>query len=82
LLQEREAGVLRPPSNHGGSLGGAFESIAKDVPEGDWERVPSDLSKNPDHYLYGGHETFWWSACLLTRAIGAVPRQIPKCVFK
>jgi len=28
-------------------------AITKDVPEGDWERVPADLSKNVDHYLYG-----------------------------
>jgi len=23
------------------------------VPERDWARLPSDLSKNVDHYLYG-----------------------------
>jgi hypothetical protein len=25
----------------------------KDVPEDEWKRLPSDLSKNVDHYLYG-----------------------------
>jgi hypothetical protein len=25
----------------------------KDVPEDEWRRLPADLSKNVDHYLYG-----------------------------
>jgi hypothetical protein len=25
----------------------------KDVPEDEWKRLPADLSKNVDHYLYG-----------------------------
>ncbi|MGC1418043.1 MAG: hypothetical protein WA817_22335 [Candidatus Acidiferrum sp.] len=25
----------------------------KDVPEDEWKRLPTDLSKNVDHYLYG-----------------------------
>jgi hypothetical protein len=35
----------------------AFESIANDVPGADWGKVPVDLSKNLDHYLYGGQKT-------------------------
>jgi len=35
----------------------AFENIAKDVPDKDWDSVPADLSKNLDHYLYGGRRT-------------------------
>ena len=31
----------------------AFSAIAGEVPENEWERVPHDLSKNVDHYLYG-----------------------------
>jgi Arc/MetJ-type ribon-helix-helix transcriptional regulator len=27
--------------------------IGKEVPEGEWSRLPTDLSKNLDHYLYG-----------------------------
>jgi hypothetical protein len=27
--------------------------MAKDVPEDEWKRLPADLSKNVDHYLYG-----------------------------
>ena len=30
-----------------------FAAIAQDVPDEDWSRVPQDLSKNLDHYLYG-----------------------------
>ncbi|MDP9267403.1 MAG: hypothetical protein M3P27_03655 [Acidobacteriota bacterium] len=31
----------------------AFSSLARLVPEADWKRLPSDLSKEVDHYLYG-----------------------------
>lgn len=27
--------------------------LAKEVPEDEWKRLPADLSKNVDHYLYG-----------------------------
>jgi hypothetical protein len=27
--------------------------LVKDVPEDEWKRLPADLSKNVDHYLYG-----------------------------
>ena len=57
LLQERENEAGRSPSNHTTSFGEAFEEIAKDVPDTDWKRVPSDLSRNIDHYLYGGQKT-------------------------
>ncbi len=30
-----------------------IENIGKSVPDEEWARVPSDLSKNLDHYLYG-----------------------------
>jgi putative addiction module CopG family antidote len=35
------------------SLADAFAAIAAEVPEEEWARVPSDLSKQVDHYLYG-----------------------------
>jgi len=54
LLQEREKEAQRPPSNGTENLATLFEKIAKDVPAKDWESVPTDLSKNLDHYLYGG----------------------------
>jgi len=57
LLQERENETRRPPSNGTGNLTAAFESIASDVPDKDWQSIPGDLSKNLDHYLYGGQKT-------------------------
>ena len=35
------------------SIEQAFEAIAHEVPDEEWERVPSDLAKNLDRYLYG-----------------------------
>ena len=57
LLQEREKEASRPPSNGAAHFTAAFETIAKDVPDTDWESIPADLSKNLDHYLYGGQKT-------------------------
>jgi hypothetical protein len=44
----------------GVSVGDSLESIldivseaTRQVPECDWARLPTDLSKNVDHYLYG-----------------------------
>jgi hypothetical protein len=48
------------PSSGTSSAGNSLESIldivskaTQDVPERDWARLPTDLSKNIDHYLYG-----------------------------
>ena len=48
----RPLAVLRPAA-HRSSLEQAFEAIAQEVPDEEWQRVPSDLAKNLDHYLYG-----------------------------
>ena len=57
LLQERENQMRHTPSNGTASVAAAFETIAGDIPDNDWERIPADLSKNLDHYLYGGKKT-------------------------
>jgi transcriptional regulator of acetoin/glycerol metabolism len=57
LLEEREKETRRTPSNGTPNFMAAFESIANDVPDADWGNVPADLSKNLDHYLYGGQKT-------------------------
>jgi ribosomal protein S7 len=57
LLQEREKETPTPTSNGTANFVTAFENIANDVPETDWESVPPDLSKNLDRYLYGGQKT-------------------------
>jgi hypothetical protein len=36
-----------------GSIVDELSAIADGIPGGEWERVPRDLSKNLDHYLYG-----------------------------
>jgi hypothetical protein len=44
------------PPNAPTDLRSFFDRIAeivKDVPEDEWKRLPADLSKNVDHYLYG-----------------------------
>ena len=48
----RPLAVLRPAAPTS-SLEQAFAAIAQEVPDEDWKRVPSDLAKNLDHYLYG-----------------------------
>ena len=48
----RPVAVLRPAAP-APSLEEAFAAIAQEVPSEEWGRVPSDLAKNLDHYLYG-----------------------------
>jgi Arc/MetJ-type ribon-helix-helix transcriptional regulator len=57
LLEEREKGIDHSPSNGSANIAAAFEGIAGDLSPADWESVPPDLSKNLDHYLYGGGKT-------------------------
>jgi hypothetical protein len=40
-----------------GSILEMVSAITREVPEREWERVPADLSKNVDHYLYGSKRT-------------------------
>jgi putative addiction module CopG family antidote len=56
LLQEREKDSPRPSQNGGSNLLESIEKIAAKVPREDWDKVPSDLSKNLDHYLYGARK--------------------------
>jgi prevent-host-death family protein len=48
----RPVAVLRPAAPPS-SLGEAFAAIAREVPDEDWKRVPSDLASNLDPHLYG-----------------------------
>jgi hypothetical protein len=32
-------------------------AVTREIPESEWERIPADLSKNVDHYLYGSKKT-------------------------
>jgi hypothetical protein len=45
-----------PPTDASADLRSFLDRIAeivKGVPEDEWKRLPADLSKNVDHYLYG-----------------------------
>ena len=46
-----------PSEKQAGSILEMVSAITREVPEGEWERVPADLSKNVDHYLYGSKRT-------------------------
>jgi hypothetical protein len=60
---ERKAAASRrtpheePSEEESGSVLEMVSAIGKEIPEGEWERVPADLSKNVDHYLYGSKRT-------------------------
>ena len=32
---------------------GLLNELAKEIPQEEWDRLPSDLNDNLDHYLYG-----------------------------
>ena len=38
------------------SVADMFSAIANDISESEWARIPADLSKNVDHYLYGSRK--------------------------
>jgi putative addiction module CopG family antidote len=52
LLQAQETPAGRSEKTSQ-SVTDVFASIAEEVPDKEWAGVPSDLSKNADHYLYG-----------------------------
>lgn len=46
-----------PPKLGGlGPVANTFAAISDSVPKSEWDKVPSDLSKNVDRYLYGGRK--------------------------
>jgi len=57
LLREREKEASRPALSATTNFAPVFENIAGEVPDADWKCVPADLSKNLDHYLYGGQKS-------------------------
>jgi antitoxin (DNA-binding transcriptional repressor) of toxin-antitoxin stability system len=48
----RPVAVLRSAAS-APALDEVFAAIAQEVPSEEWVRLPSDLAKNLDHYLYG-----------------------------
>jgi hypothetical protein len=52
-VEERE----EPSEKESSSILEIVSAITREVPEHEWARVPADLSKNVDHYLYGSKRT-------------------------
>jgi hypothetical protein len=46
-----------PSEKESGSILEMISEVTREIPEREWERVPPDLSKNVDHYLYGSKRT-------------------------
>jgi putative addiction module CopG family antidote len=53
LLDAQDCNVAPPSAPDDESLVEIFARLARQVPEEEWSKVPTDLSKNLDHYLYG-----------------------------
>ena len=56
-LLEKHENQVGPPWTPAGHLAKTFEDLRRQVADNEWAKVPSDLSKNLDHYLYGGLKT-------------------------
>ena len=56
LIEKEEASKL-PAGAAPGNLAEAFSAIAGEVPETEWEKIPADLSRDLDRYLYGARKT-------------------------
>jgi putative addiction module CopG family antidote len=54
LLEAKEKAAPSQVSNNGQSIAEIAAAIAKSVPDEEWNRLPTDFSKELDHYLYGG----------------------------
>lgn len=53
LLKQRDDRENGQPTAGGPDFAAAFQAASKGVPESAWEKVPTDLSRNIDSYLYG-----------------------------
>jgi antitoxin (DNA-binding transcriptional repressor) of toxin-antitoxin stability system len=53
IEHDSEPVALLRPALPSGPIDKVLAAIGRDVPDEDWSRVPTDLSKNLDHYLYG-----------------------------
>jgi len=56
-MRANEEVESQEPGNGLGSILEIASAATKEVPEDEWERVPTDLSKNVDHYVYGSKRT-------------------------
>ncbi|MGA7886118.1 MAG: type II toxin-antitoxin system ParD family antitoxin [Acidobacteriaceae bacterium] len=52
-LIEREEARQSHTASSGADLAETFSSLAAEVPDSEWQKVPPDLARDPDAYLYG-----------------------------
>lgn len=50
---EEHISVGESPADSGKTIWDEIELLAKQVPSEEWAKLPTDLSQNIDHYLYG-----------------------------
>jgi Arc/MetJ-type ribon-helix-helix transcriptional regulator len=53
LLDARDSTTQTPPAQNEDSISEIFARMGQQIPMEEWSKVPTDLSKNLDHYLYG-----------------------------
>lgn len=59
-LKHRTAQATAPESPHRSTLPSFLqfaEDVSAQIPKEEWEKLPTDLSKNVDYYLYGSPKT-------------------------
>ncbi len=53
LLDARDSTKQTPTTKGEESISEIFLRLGKQVPDEEWSKIPTDFSKNIDHYLYG-----------------------------
>lgn len=53
LLDARDSARQTPAVKDDRPIWEIIAELGRSIPEEEWESVPTDLSKNLDHYLYG-----------------------------
>jgi putative addiction module CopG family antidote len=53
LLEARDVGAQLPETADAATISERIVQLGAGVPEEEWSRVPTDLARNLDHYLYG-----------------------------
>jgi Arc/MetJ-type ribon-helix-helix transcriptional regulator len=53
LLEARDAVPHSPVAQNEAPIWETVAGIGQAIPEAEWARLPADLARNVDHYLYG-----------------------------
>lgn len=60
LLNDQPQGIpenATPNLDPGINLAELAAEFTKDIPDSEWDKIPTDLAQNHDHYLYGTRKT-------------------------